>query len=81
MPRLTGTVLAQGKPAEGAYVQLQNLKGDFQGEVRAFEQGRFTFHPSPGRWRLVSWLPNGESRAEREIEVAKEDLQVDIALS
>jgi hypothetical protein len=80
MPRLTGVVLAGGWPAENAYVQLQNLGGDFQGEVRADAEGRFVLHPVQGRWRLISWLPGG-LRAELEIEVGTEDLEVKVALA
>ncbi len=40
MPRLTGTIVAGGAPAEGAYVQIQNFAGDFQAEVRTDAAGR-----------------------------------------
>ena len=33
--RRVHTIVASGAPAEGAYVQIQNLAGDFQAEVRA----------------------------------------------
>jgi hypothetical protein len=80
MPRLTGTiVVAGGAPAEGAYVQIQNLAGDFQGEVRTDAAGRFVLHPIRGRWRLVCWLP-GDGRAEQEVVLGTEDLDVEVAL-
>jgi hypothetical protein len=33
-----------------------------------------------GRWRLVCWLP-GYGRAEQEVEVGAEDLDVEVALA
>jgi len=80
MPRLTGTIVAGGAPAEEAYVQIQNLAGDFQGEVRTDAAGRFVLHPIRGRWRLVCWLP-GDGRADQEVEVGAEDLDVEVALA
>jgi hypothetical protein len=55
MPTLTGTVRAARQPAGWAYVQVRNLAGDFQGEVRADADGRFTLYPQPGQWRPVAW--------------------------
>lgn len=80
MPTLNGTVLAGGKPAEGAYVQIQNLEGDFQAEVKTDAEGKFVLHPVAGRWRLVSWS-TGQGRAEKEIEIGGDDAQVEITLS
>jgi hypothetical protein len=79
MPMLTGGVVAGGAPADGAYVQIQNLAGDFQGEVRTDAAGGFVLYPVPGRWRLVCWL-TGEGRAEQEVEVGSVDQEVEIAL-
>ncbi|MGH2658702.1 MAG: carboxypeptidase-like regulatory domain-containing protein [Actinomycetota bacterium] len=78
MPRLTGTIVLGGAPADGAYVQIQNLAGDFQAEIRTDAAGRFLLHPVRGRWRLVGWLP-GYGRAEQEVEVGAEDLDVEVA--
>jgi hypothetical protein len=80
MPRLTGVVVAGVAPADGAYVQIQNLAGDFQGEVRTDAAGGFVLYPVPGRWRLVCWLPGG-GRAEQDVEVGPVDQEVEIALS
>jgi len=67
MPRLTGTVVATttNQPAAWAYVQVRNLAGDFQGEVRADGDGRFVLHPAPGRWRLVAWVPGRGTPSRR----------------
>jgi hypothetical protein len=80
VPRLTGTVRTDTGPADGAYVQLTNLQGDFQGEVRTDADGKFVLHPVTGKWRLISWLPGG-GRAEEEIDVGDDDVQVELALS
>ncbi len=80
MPRLSGTVMARGAPVEKAYVQIQNLTGDFQGEVRTDSEGKFVLYPVRGRWRLVSWLP-GDGRAEREVHIGGADLDIQIALT
>jgi len=67
MPRLTGTIVAGGAPAEEAYVQIQNLAGDFRGEVRTDAAGRFVLHPIRGRWRLVTGcrMVGGRNRRSR----------------
>jgi len=80
MPRLTGTVVAAGRPAAWAYVQVRNLVGDFQGEVRADGDGRFLLYPTPGRWRLVAWAP-GRGHTEQEITVAAADADVQLELT
>ena len=80
MAALTGTVRAGDGPADGAYVQILNLDGDFQGEVRTNAEGKFVLHPVPGRWRLISWLP-GQGKTEKEVEVRDADVQVDLTLS
>ena len=82
MPRLTGTVVATttNQPAAWAYVQVRNLAGDFQGEVRADGDGRFVLHPAPGRWRLVAWVP-GRGHAEQEIAIGVTDLDVRLELA
>jgi Protein of unknown function (DUF1416) len=80
VPRLTGTVGTGSQPAAWAYVQLINLAGDFQAEVRADQEGRFTLHPVAGNWRLVAWVPRG-GHADRQIEVGSGDLDVQLQLS
>ena len=72
--------MESGAPAENAYVQLQNLTGDFQAEVRTGPAGKFVLHPVLGRWRLISWLPGG-GRDEREVDIGKDDVDIEIALS
>jgi hypothetical protein len=76
---LTGVVRAGDAPAANAYVQIRNLNGDFQGEVKTDDEGSFHLYPVAGRWRLVSWLP-GRGRAEREVEVGEKDVSVELTL-
>lgn len=80
MPTLSGTVWAGGDAADGAHVQITNLEGDFQGEVRTNAEGKFVLHPVAGRWRLISWWP-GHGRAEQEVEVGDADVQVELTLA
>ena len=80
MAALTGIVRTGDGPADGAYVQIRNLEGDFQGEVRTNAEGKFALHPVPGRWRLVSWLP-GQGQTEKDVEVGDADVQVELTLS
>jgi Protein of unknown function (DUF1416) len=77
---LTGVVRAGNAPAANAYVQIRNLNGDFQGEVKTDDEGRFHLHPVAGRWRLVSWLP-GKGQADKEVEVGEEDVSVELTLA
>jgi len=79
MATLTGTVTRGAGPADGAYVQLRNQHGDFQAEVRTGEDGRFTLYPVPGTWRLVSFAPR-TTRVERDVEVGRDDVVVDLTL-
>ncbi len=79
MARLTGTVASGNRPAAWAYVQLTNLAGDFQGEVRADEEGSFTLYPVPGHWRLLAWVPS-VGRTDGEVEVGSADLEVRLEL-
>jgi Protein of unknown function (DUF1416) len=79
VPRLTGMVALGDRPAAWAYVQLTNLAGDFQAEVRADAEGAFTLYPVAGRWRLIAWVPV-MGRADREVEVGSADLEVQLEL-
>jgi 2-polyprenyl-6-methoxyphenol hydroxylase-like FAD-dependent oxidoreductase len=79
VPRLTGMVAQGNQPAAWAYVQLTNLAGDFQAEIRANAEGAFTLYPVAGRWRLITWAL-AKGHAEREIQVGSEDLQVQLEL-
>lgn len=71
MPRLTGTI----DEGAGSFVQLRDAEGDFVGEVRADDEGRFVFYAIPGHWRVICLTP-GKSRRQREIDLGPEDLDV-----
>lgn len=71
MTRLTGTI----DDGAGAFVQLRDSDGDFVGEVRADEDGRFTFHAIPGRWQLICLTP-GPRRRQQEIDLGAEDVDI-----
>jgi hypothetical protein len=79
MPRLMGTVTKGSEPASGAYVQLRNLRGDFQAEVRTGDDGRFTLHPVPGLWRVVSFAPQTATH-EHDVEIGSDDVVLDLTL-
>jgi hypothetical protein len=70
MPRLTGTI----EDGAGAFVQLRDSGGDFVGEVRADDDGRFTLYPIPGEWTLVCLTPN--DRRERHVDVGSDDVDI-----
>ena len=70
MPRLTGTV----EEGPGAFVQLRDEGGDFAGEVRADEEGRFTLYPIPGHWTVICLTP--DRRRQQDIEVGAQDVEI-----
>lgn len=70
-PRLTGTI----ENGAGSFVLLRDEEGDFVGEVRADDDGRFVFHAIPGRWLVVCLTP-GLRRREQEVELGRDDLEV-----
>lgn len=58
----------------GAFVQLRDREGDFVGEVRADEDGHFTFHAIPGQWTVVCLT--SARRRERVIDLGPEDVDI-----
>ena len=70
MPRLTGTI----EHGAGAFVQLRDHEGDFVGEVRADDEGRFTLYPIAGEWTVICLTP-GERR-EQHVDVGQEDIDI-----
>ena len=73
MPRLTGAI----EQGAGAYVQLRDAGGDFVGEVRADDDGLFTFYAVPGRWTVVCLTPG--RRREQHVELHGGDLDIRFA--
>ena len=72
---LEGTVTRGGAPTGGAYVQLRDWNGDFTGELRTLDDGRYRFYMEPGRWTVVV-MAGGGARIEREVELASGDAAV-----
>ena len=70
MPRLMGRV----EEGAGAFVQLRDGAGDFVGEVRADDGGRFTFYAVPGHWTIVCLTP--ARRREQSVDLGRADLDV-----
>jgi hypothetical protein len=70
MPRLMGTI----EEGTGAFVQLRDDGGDFVGEVRADDEGRFTLYAIPGHWTVVILTPG--RRRERAIDLRSEDIDI-----
>jgi hypothetical protein len=60
MPTLSGTVLlADGKPATNAVVELHNSGGDVVDQTQVDQRGRYGFHVCPESWRVVGWDAQG----------------------
>ena len=70
MPRLTGTI----EQGAGAFVQLRDHEGDFVGEVRADQDGRFTLYPIPGEWTVICLTPS--NRREQQVDVGMDDIDI-----
>ena len=77
---IVGVVRKDGEPAKGAYVRLLSSTRDFVGEIRADDEGRFTFFVAPGDWVVVCLVP-GADRAEHVFTLAQGqelDVEVDV---
>ena len=70
MPRLTGTI----EQGAGAFVQLRDHDGDFAGEVRADDHGRFILYPVPGEWTVICLTPN--DRREQRVDIGTDDVDI-----
>jgi len=70
LPRLTGTI----EQGAGAFVQLRDREGDFVGEVRADQEGRFTLFPIPGEWTVICLTPG--DRREQTVNVGRDDVDI-----
>lgn len=58
--RLTGRVLIEGSPREGAYLRVNGPSGDFVWEARTDADGTFGFNLPPGEWTMVAFAPGTE---------------------
>ena len=76
---ISGMVVRDGAPMEGAYVRLIGPAGEFVSERRTGADGCFKFHVDGEGWKLVAYGPNA-ARIEQEIPAAgDETLIVDIS--
>jgi hypothetical protein len=58
-------------------VQLRDAGGDFVGEVRADDQGGFTFYAVPGDWHVICLMPGGR-RLERDVTIDLTDVVIKV---
>lgn len=77
--KLTGRVTSKGAPVPMAVVELHNSSGDVVDQVQVDAAGAFTYHLSPGRWRLQAWDNQG-GRASAELTLGGEDAHVELEI-
>ena len=58
-------------------MQLRDAGGDFVGEVRADDQGEFTFYAVPGDWHVICLMPGGR-RLERDVTIDLTDVVIKV---
>ena len=80
MATLTGRVTVNGEPVPTAVIELHNSQGDVVDQVQANDDGRYTYHLSPGDWVLNVWDAQGH-RGRRGVTIAEQDTNVDIELA
>jgi hypothetical protein len=77
---VSGRVLAEGDPVKIGTVELHNRTDDILGTILVDPQGRYSFHLSPGKWKLRAWDVHGR-RGEVAVELRSgADAAVDIKL-
>lgn len=73
MSTITGRITVHGsKPATAATVELHNPTGDVVDQVQVDDDGRFTYHVSPGNWSIRVWDAHGH-RGFSEVKVGDGD--------
>ncbi len=73
--KLSGRITVHGgeKTARSAVVELHNAAGDVVDQVMVDDEGRYTYHVSPGSWTLNVWDEHGHrGRAEVTMEEGKD---------
>ena len=80
MATLTGRVTVNGEPVPTAVIELHNSQGDVVDQVQANDDGRYTYHLSPGDWTLNVWDAQGH-RGRRGVTIAEQDASADIELA
>lgn len=80
MTTVSGRVLVHGEPAKIATVELHNAGGDVVDQIQVDEEGRYTYHVSPGEWSLQVWDAYGHRGAAQVRVEADDDKVLDIDL-
>ncbi|MGH2721400.1 MAG: DUF1416 domain-containing protein [Actinomycetota bacterium] len=76
---ISGMVVRDGAPMEGAYVRLIGPAGEFVSERRTGADGCFAFHVDGDGWKLIAYGPKA-ARVEQDVPAAgDETLIVDIS--
>ncbi len=80
---IRGIVRRRAQPVQGAYVRLKGASGEFVGEVRSDERGRFTLYAAPGEWTLSCLVPDPGQAVRKEQPVSlrageEKDLEVEL---
>jgi Carboxypeptidase regulatory-like domain len=79
--KLTGKVTVHGSAAHAATVELHNSSGDVVDQVVVDDDGRYTYHLSPGSWSLRLWDAHGHTgRSEFTLSEGEEKV-LDLELS
>lgn len=71
--RMTGKVVVDGRPAEGAYIRINGPSGDFVWEARTDNDGEFGFNLPEGEWTVVAFAPGTEKHVQQCILTADSD--------
>jgi len=56
---INGRVLADGSPVKIGTVELHNQTNDIMDTILVDQDGRYSFHLSPGKWTLCAWDVEG----------------------
>jgi hypothetical protein len=62
---MSGKVLVQGQPTEGAYIRINGPSGDFVWEARTDNDGQFNFNLPEGEWTVVAFAPGTEKHTRQ----------------
>ncbi|MGQ0679533.1 MAG: DUF1416 domain-containing protein [Actinomycetota bacterium] len=77
--RLTGKIVVDGAPREGAYLRVNGPSGDFVWEARTDEDGIFGFNLPPGTWTLLAFAPGASDQAQQvELLEDRSDVLIDL---
>jgi hypothetical protein len=76
---ISGMVVRDGAPMDGAYVRLIGPSGEYVSEQRTGRDGCFRFHVDGEGWKIIAYGPKAE-RVEQDIPPGGEEtLVVDVS--